>query len=278
MPVTRTVPGAEPALPRDARRDRAWSRSTRCWRRCAPAGWPATRCSRPPTTPPQLRFSWFPDRGRGRGPGHGRRRWPGCSTRSPVRRPSRGLAAAGLRRPGGPAPPSAPAPPLPAGRPPRRTRCCGPHHVDHVFATWYAADRRADVLVAVDVSGSMAARAPGSQRRLIDLVKDGFARPRPAAARRLRARPVGVRASSWPRRGTTRCCCRRPRSPRSTGARPTRGGEPAVGPQRRHRAARHRAGRLPRRPGRLPAGVPNHVVVFTDGHNEYDPGSLTTPS
>ena len=45
------------------------------------------------------------------------------------------------------------------------------HKVEHVFSTWYAADRKADVLVVVDVSGSMAAPAPGSGRPLIDLVR-----------------------------------------------------------------------------------------------------------
>jgi Bacterial extracellular solute-binding protein/von Willebrand factor type A domain len=46
------------------------------------------------------------------------------------------------------------------------------HRVSHVFATWYAEDRLADVLVVVDVSGSMAFPAPGGDRPLIDLVRD----------------------------------------------------------------------------------------------------------
>ena len=45
------------------------------------------------------------------------------------------------------------------------------HKVEHVFSTWYAADRKADLLVVVDVSGSMATPAPGSERPLIDLVR-----------------------------------------------------------------------------------------------------------
>jgi von Willebrand factor type A domain/Bacterial extracellular solute-binding protein len=45
------------------------------------------------------------------------------------------------------------------------------HKVEHVFSTWYAADRKADLLVVVDVSGSMATPAPGSGRPLIDLVR-----------------------------------------------------------------------------------------------------------
>gem|GEM_PF-1331726 len=46
------------------------------------------------------------------------------------------------------------------------------HRVSHVFATWYAKDRLADVLVVIDVSGSMAEPAPGSDSPLIDLVRD----------------------------------------------------------------------------------------------------------
>ena len=45
------------------------------------------------------------------------------------------------------------------------------HKVEHVFSTWYAADRKADLLVVVDVSGSMAAPAPGSKQPLIGLVR-----------------------------------------------------------------------------------------------------------
>ena len=48
-----------------------------------------------------------------------------------------------------------------------------PHHVDHVFATWYAVDRRTNLLVVVDVSGSMAAPAVGSTSSRIDLVRQG---------------------------------------------------------------------------------------------------------
>ncbi len=49
----------------------------------------------------------------------------------------------------------------------------GPHHVDHVFATWYAVDRRTNLLVAVDISGSMAAPAVGSTSSRIELVRQG---------------------------------------------------------------------------------------------------------
>jgi hypothetical protein len=81
------------------------------------------------------------------------------------------IAKAGLRRPGGSPPPSEikglpelSAPPFDV---------LGGHQVDHVFATWYPADRRSDILVVVDVSGSMRAPAPGSNQPLIDLVRGG---------------------------------------------------------------------------------------------------------
>jgi Bacterial extracellular solute-binding protein/von Willebrand factor type A domain len=49
----------------------------------------------------------------------------------------------------------------------------GQHHVEHVFATWYADERRANMLVVVDVSGSMGRVPPESQKPLIELVRDG---------------------------------------------------------------------------------------------------------
>lgn len=47
------------------------------------------------------------------------------------------------------------------------------HHVDHVFATWYAESRKMSLLIVTDVSGSMAKPAPGTATPLIDLVKQG---------------------------------------------------------------------------------------------------------
>jgi hypothetical protein len=149
-----------------------------------------------------------------------------------------------------------------------------PHHVDHVFATWYAADRRADVLVAVDVSGSMNARAPGSKRRLIDLVKDGFTdlgrllpddselslwefgvKLEPPDDYRVLL-PSEVLNQAHRREVGTAIRALRARS-KGTGLHDTV-------------LAAFLAAR-----DRYRAGVPNHVVVFTDGHNEQDPGSLS---
>ena len=49
----------------------------------------------------------------------------------------------------------------------------GAHHVDHVLATWYAEDRQTDLLVVVDVSGSMDDPASGSGQPLMRLVRQG---------------------------------------------------------------------------------------------------------
>ena len=50
----------------------------------------------------------------------------------------------------------------------------GGHHVDHVFATWYPDDRKTNLLVVVDVSGSMdLPAAAGSKASRIELVRQG---------------------------------------------------------------------------------------------------------
>ena len=82
------------------------------------------------------------------------------------------LAEAGLRRPGGvrpPGPAESDLPPVVA--PPFDV--LGPHHVDHVLAAAYVEDRRADVLVAVDVSGSMRALLPPTREPRIAMVRRG---------------------------------------------------------------------------------------------------------
>ncbi|MDG4820993.1 VWA domain-containing protein [Asanoa sp. WMMD1127] len=84
------------------------------------------------------------------------------------------IAAAGLRtaRSGEPEepPPGAEQLPLLAAE---MMPFLGAHHVDHVLATWYSEDRQTDLLVVVDVSGSMNDPAPGSNRSLMELVADG---------------------------------------------------------------------------------------------------------
>lgn len=79
------------------------------------------------------------------------------------------LAAAGLRPPdGSPLPGSA----LPTSMGAPLDPLFG-HQVQHVLSAYYPEDRKADVLVAVDVSGSMWAVPEGGHRSLISEVKAG---------------------------------------------------------------------------------------------------------
>jgi von Willebrand factor type A domain len=182
------------------------------------------------------------------------------------------LAAAGLRRPGGGPPPGAVGD-LPAIEAPLFD-VLGPHHVDHVLAAWYAADRRSDVLVAVDVSGSMAARQPGTQRPLIDAVKDGVS----SLARLL---PDDSRLTLW--RFGTHLDGPRDWDPLLGATALDGAGRTAVSGAVGRLAptvtgtglhdtilAAYEAARDSARPG-----TPSHVVVFTDGHNEADHPTIT---
>jgi hypothetical protein len=182
------------------------------------------------------------------------------------------LAVAGLRRPGGGPPPGADGA-LPATEAPLFD-VLGPHHVDHVLASWYTADRRSDVLVAVDVSGSMAAQQPGTHRALIDAVKDGVG----SLARLL---PDDARLTLW--RFGTHLDGPRDWAPLlgataldDAGRTAVSGAvgrlEPTVTGTGLHDTilAAYEEARDSTRPG-----VPSHVVVFTDGHNEADHPTIT---
>ena len=182
------------------------------------------------------------------------------------------FAAAGLRRTDVTVPPPGhPVADLPAVTAPM-LEVLGAHHVDHVFATWYPEDRRSDVLVAVDVSGSMQARVPGSDRALIDLVKEGFTdlgtllpdsselglwefgvRLQPPDDHRV----LLPRGALTPQHRSSVTSAVQALQARDTGT----GLHDTV-------LAGYTAAR-----DRYREGVPNHVVVFTDGRNEADPGS-----
>lgn len=87
------------------------------------------------------------------------------------------LAAAGLRVPNSDTPPGVDGTPGPEASLPalagKQLGVLGPHHVDHVLATWYPADRRANLLIVVDVSGSMGSPVPGTRTPLIRVVAQG---------------------------------------------------------------------------------------------------------
>ena len=272
MPVTRTVPGSEPALPRSLGEVGVVPEY---------ALLPALRAGSPEEShtviapadhTAALRFSWFPSAAAAADPAKAAQldRLREALTGAPA---VEALGAAGLRRPSDTGPPGEPGSPLPAVTAPLYD-VLAPHHVDHVFATWYPADRRADVLVAVDVSGSMNARVPGSSQRLIDLVKAGFAdmgRQLPDDAE-LGLWEFGVQLappddyqallpsatlSPGHREQLDAAVQRLQARSAGTGLHDTMLAA-YLAAQERHRD-----------------GVPSHVVVFTDGHNELDPGSLT---
>ncbi len=219
----------------------------------------------------ELRYSWYPSAAAAADPvrASALERLAATLAGTDADRP---LAQAGLRRPGG-APPAA----APAGAPPTTAPpfdVLGPHHVDHVLATWYPADRRADVLVAVDISGSMWARAAGSQVPLIDVVRQGVGRLAgllPDGSRvalwefgSLLNPPDDYRALLEPtdlegggRAEVTRAVAALTPTETGTGLHDTV-------------LAAYLAAQRAYRPG-----TPSHVVVFTDGRNEADTPTLT---
>lgn len=149
-----------------------------------------------------------------------------------------------------------------------------PHHVEHVFATWYRADRRANLLIVVDVSGSMVHPPPGGDRALIVTVRE--------ACRTVgRLLPDNARLGLWEF------------GSQLDGARDHRVLLPAAALTReRRRALDDALGRMVARRTNtglydtilaayranartaLP-GVRNQVLVFTDGRNEGDPDSIS---
>jgi Bacterial extracellular solute-binding protein/von Willebrand factor type A domain len=275
--VTRTVSGAKPALPARAGEVGLVPEYALLSRPEPPARDLTVFAARDHTS--LLRYTWLPT---------------AEAVRSPVRSAalSRLLAAlggpdaadvlgtAGLRRTDGAAPPDATNDRLQdlGGQFPDLTATpfdvLGTHHVDHVFATWYVTDRRTNLLIVIDVSGSMAEPAPGSDTPLIDLVGRGcldIATLLPADSR-LGLWEFGAGLDP-------------PADHRSL--------LPSAPLTSAHRAALAAAvaGLAARRTGTglydtiLAAyaaavrgyrpGVPNQVLVFTDGRNEDDPNSIT---
>lgn len=119
----------------------------------------------------ELRYSWFPSAAAAADPARARALETLRSALTGAGA-DQALAKAGLRRPGG----GRPLEPLPRDLPPvvaPAFDAFDAHRVDHVLATSYPEDRRADVLVAVDISGSMWAHVAPAGEPLIDVVKRG---------------------------------------------------------------------------------------------------------
>jgi hypothetical protein len=148
------------------------------------------------------------------------------------------------------------------------------HKVQHVFAVWYPDDRRAKLLLAVDVSGSMAEPAPGTQTPLISFVRDGclaignLLPPDGSLTlwafgsqldppRDYRVLLPAARMSALPRNALPDAVSRLVARPTGTGLHDT------------ILAAYQQA------VATYVAGEPNRVMIFTDGRDEDDPGSIS---
>jgi hypothetical protein len=183
------------------------------------------------------------------------------------------LDKARLRRPDAAAPP--------AGHPVRmpalakaRFEVLKEHHVDHVFTTFYRQDRRTNLLLVIDVSGSMAQPAPGTSTPLIELVRQGSRSvgellPDDASLglwefgsaldppRDHRVLLPAAQMGSGRRQALAQAVARLAARDTGTGLYDTI-------------LAAYRAAQSTYR-----SGVSNQVLVFTDGRNEDDPGSIT---
>lgn len=147
------------------------------------------------------------------------------------------------------------------------------HAVDHVFATFYAEHRRADVHLVIDISGSMAAAAPSGDASRLDVVKQGLQAmveilPDDAGVGLWQfgslldppndwVELVGIGPLEDQRGGLDNAVSGM--APIETGT----GLYNTMLDVYLHAQANYRD------------GVPNHAVVLTDGRNEDRPGSLT---
>jgi hypothetical protein len=265
FPRTRVVAAGAPALP--ARPGEVGLVTERELRTATTAGLTVLA---PADHTAQLRYSWFPSAAAAADPGRAKAL---DALRAALGGPAadRPLAEAGLRRPDGrPLPSDGDLPPVTAAP----FDVLGPHHVDHVLATAYAEDRRADVLVAVDISGSMRALVPGTAEPRIALVRRGVT----ALAQLL---PDDARLALW-EFGTHLDGDRDYRVLRADGdlggdGRAAVGGaitaltptDTGTGLHDTILAAYRSAQSAYRE------GTPSHVVVFTDGRNEADNPTLS---
>jgi Bacterial extracellular solute-binding protein/von Willebrand factor type A domain len=148
------------------------------------------------------------------------------------------------------------------------------HFMFHVLTTWHPERRRANLLVVVDVSGSMADPAPGTKRSLISLVSQGVQQVNslmPAEARvglwvfgsRLDApRDYRMLVPGRPLDAVQRARL-------NAAARKLKAQQTGTGLYDTILAA-YRA-----QLANFSSDMPTEVMVFTDGRNEDDPGSIS---
>jgi hypothetical protein len=185
------------------------------------------------------------------------------------------LRTANLRTPAGVQPPSGGSGggglPAPTAKP---LDVLGAHHVDHVFATWYPEDRKTNLLVVVDVSGSMSQPAGGSKSSRIDLVRQG-------------CRSIGTLLPNESRMGLWEFGSQLDgtKDYRSlTGIAPLDAGHRKALTGAINKLAAQETGTglydtilaaYASARDAYRAGVPNQVLVFTDGRNEADKNSMS---
>jgi Ca-activated chloride channel homolog len=148
------------------------------------------------------------------------------------------------------------------------------HFMFHVLTTWHPDRRRANLLVVVDVSGSMADPAPGTKKSLISLVAQGVEQVSSLMPDDSR---VGLWEFGSQLDGTQDYRVLVP-------------DRPLDGAQRDHlNAAAGKLKALQTGTGlydtilaayrsqlsKLSSGMPTEVMVFTDGRNEDDPNSIS---
>jgi hypothetical protein len=220
----------------------------------------------------ELRFTYFPTAKAVTDP---RRAavvdWLRTVLTSPAAAPA--LDAAGLRTPGSSTPPTAARGHVPALNSPV-LNVLGPHHVDHIFASWYRNDRRLNITMVVDVSWSMSDPAPGSSKPVIDLVRGGsrtVGEMLPDASR------VGLWTFGSHLSGTRDYKVVVPIGPLTAQHRKALAGAVrALAPQHTGTGlydtilAAYTSARNAWTPGQS-----NQVMVFTDGINDDDPGSIS---
>jgi von Willebrand factor type A domain len=265
LPRTRTVADGEPAMPARPGEVGVVAEQTITTARTS-----GLRVLAPTDRTAELRYSWYPSVDAAADPARaGALQRLAATLAGPDA--DRPLARAGLRRPGGGPPPGAPAGPVDAAP---AFDVLGPHHVDHVLATWYREDRRADVLVAVDISASMRSQAPGARVPLIDVVRQGVgslagllpddsrfalwgfgSRLDPPRDHRVLLAPTGLTGAG--RADVTKAVAALTPLDTGTGLHDTI-------------LAAYLAAQNASR-----AGTPSHVIVFTDGRNEVDTPTLT---
>jgi hypothetical protein len=150
----------------------------------------------------------------------------------------------------------------------------GGHHVDHVFASWFRDDRQVSLTMVMDISWSMSSRAPGSRSSLIGLVRAGSQTVGDMLPDRSR---LGLWTFGSRLQGERDYRRVLPIGPLTLGHRQ------ALASAVRRLTAEHTGTGLydttlaayeAARDAYTP-GMSNQVMVFTDGINEDDPGSIS---